>query len=294
MTYTFRYNASSIPKIIWLYWNDTNLPPLEKSCYERIKKLHPDFKIILINMENEKEYVPDDVFKIKHAQSSLQKRANYIRAWVLKEHGGIWIDMASYLNKRITFCRGVDCDLNSQHIQLNNDYEFNGYYLYITEDDVPFVENWFIAVKKHSVVMKYWWDEMVKIDSYETIKDWQNAHEGLNYGGVMEDYLTMHQAMLITLRKYPQLKNKMYLKPAINGPLKLAQMCDWDMFGKNVKLMQEQEQLPYIKIRKYDKKSKSLDFLIESENYLRFDQLFIVIILLGSLLFICSIIKNKY
>jgi hypothetical protein len=118
--------------------------------------------------ENVSEYVPENILKLSYAIYDPVRTSDHIRLYVLKEHGGIWIDISSILTKGIEFYNNTICDQLEKGIKLNNNYEFNGYYINHLSDGVPVVENWFIAAKKNSRIMKMWFDEYISISNHKS------------------------------------------------------------------------------------------------------------------------------
>jgi hypothetical protein len=84
---------------IFTYWNDVELPVLNKYCMYTWSKYNPDISIICINDSNIQDYVKK--FPINYDKLIVQHKSDYIRTYMLYHHGGIWLDNTIILKGNI-------------------------------------------------------------------------------------------------------------------------------------------------------------------------------------------------
>ena len=100
------YKESEKDKVIWFCWLQgiENAPLLVKCCYESIKKICMDYKIIVITSENLKDYtnLPDFIVsKWEKGFISNTHFSDILRTNLLVENGGTWIDSTVLLTGKI-------------------------------------------------------------------------------------------------------------------------------------------------------------------------------------------------
>ena len=113
-----------IPKIIWSYWDDPNVPPLTQKCIENWKRMCPDYEVKLLN----KTDVPDD-----YKDLSPQRQSDWLRVERLKTHGGIWLDATIILTESLDWVQG-----NGEALLFYQE-------AMTKKKDSPMYESWFMA-----------------------------------------------------------------------------------------------------------------------------------------------------
>lgn len=104
------YNFSNLKKLenndqnIFLMWfqGEKEMPAIIRKCYESIKKNFPTRKIILITESNFNDYISLDnmiIEKYKKGTITRTTLSDIIRAKLLYEFGGMWIDATIFLSK---------------------------------------------------------------------------------------------------------------------------------------------------------------------------------------------------
>jgi len=81
-------------KTIWMYWENKKgflKPAYLDLCLETIIKHSPNYKVIVLNENNISSYLPS-LRKDLHKIVDLAHKADYIRAKIMFELGGIWLD----------------------------------------------------------------------------------------------------------------------------------------------------------------------------------------------------------
>ena len=98
------------PNKIWYYWSSgmENAPSIALNCYKSIKKYIPDMEIIKIDKHNISKYIKLPAYILKKYKIGIISEAHFadiVRIFLLREHGGLWIDCTTYLTGRIP--RGI-------------------------------------------------------------------------------------------------------------------------------------------------------------------------------------------
>ena len=153
-------------KYIWVMWWDgyENMPPIVKACYDRLKKCVTDEKLILITMDNYKEYVdlPEYIYeKVENKEITLTHFSDIIRMNLLKQYGGLWIDSTVYVEKIPEY-------IFSSDMYVLKDYGLFPIFISRGERSPYLVcikhENAFFAECIESVFLKYWTEHSTIID----------------------------------------------------------------------------------------------------------------------------------
>lgn len=87
---------------IWVMWwqGEKGMPPIVNACYQQLKKVAYDKKIVLLTQENVYDYVtiPDDIKKkVTKGQITLTHFSDIVRVILLEKYGGLWIDATVYV-----------------------------------------------------------------------------------------------------------------------------------------------------------------------------------------------------
>ena len=134
----FEEDTNDIPKIIWSYWDNPEVPEFIADCKKNWTKFAPNYKIIQLNRNNIENYVT----MTKNWKSlKSYRQADILRLKLLEKYGGIWMDASILL--------------------LENPDNFIGGNITLfttptTTNDNPVYENWFIASTKGNVIIKKW------------------------------------------------------------------------------------------------------------------------------------------
>lgn len=88
-------------KHIWVMWwqGEENMPPIVKACYRRLLKVGCNCKVTLITKDNFSDYlqIPNHIIdKVNNGLITITHFSDLIRAGLLKEYGGVWIDATVY------------------------------------------------------------------------------------------------------------------------------------------------------------------------------------------------------
>lgn len=222
--------SQQIPKNIWTYWEDDNMPELVSRCVAKWREFNPDWTITILNKNNLKQYVPEvDIFSLKFADTA-PRRSDFVRLHVLPKYGGVWVD-ASILPRK-----------SFDWVQDAGSYDFIGYYRkgVTTNADYPVIESWFFACPPGSNFVSKLRDEMMTMNTLDTEADYKKNVEsrGVDIQNIPQpDYLNIYLSAQVVLQKQmtpEEIKRTIYVNPAEDGPFKHAVENNWDP-GQTIK-----------------------------------------------------------
>ena len=182
-----------IPKNIFMFWRGER-SKLVDVCLERVKKLHPDFKIEVLNTSIEKVHGYDLL--------SVQHQSDWVRICAIEKYGGIWLDATCFLIKPVT-----------QWVDMTN-MRLQGFSAPFSDECL---ENWAFAAPPNNELVRVWKQKFkLAIETgFEKFKH-DNKHL-LNNHSILDHmpYLTMHGCYVIA----SNMKNmKALMKKSCDGP----------------------------------------------------------------------------
>ena len=111
---------------IWVCWwqGEENMPEIVKVCYRSIKEHACSHPVILITSSNQDEYlgIPEHI-RQKYLEGKISRThySDIARMYLLKEYGGIWIDITNFLTRDIDeFIDAQQCYWTCKHITTYN------------------------------------------------------------------------------------------------------------------------------------------------------------------------------
>lgn len=176
------FEQPAIPKRIWTYWDDGEIPDCVTQCMNGWKRLHPEYTLhfirpkTLLTLANN---LPQTFSELGPARQS-----DWVRLYVLHKYGGIWIDASIVLTQPLEWV------LHKQAFA----YCLEKFSLPATT--VPVIESWFLACVPGHPFFKAWFDEF----------DWVCR----SYGDNGTRYIG-HLKKTYGLKKYAQLRQKIHV-----------------------------------------------------------------------------------
>lgn len=142
---------SIVPKKIWIYWQSKDASPLVDLSIQRIRKLHPEFEVKVLNQKTISNYI--DVPDFSHLNLPIANISDYIRLALLKKYGGIWIDASTFLTENLDWI-------------LSRIHGYDAFLFYSDECTTikkkPISENWLIVAPENSKFINAWFEEFKK------------------------------------------------------------------------------------------------------------------------------------
>lgn len=236
-----------IPKTIWTFWHDPELPTLVRACIGSWKRHHPDFKVVVLNAANVHHYMDASLLRAQWIDN-LAKLSDVIRLHVLQEHGGVWADATIMLYDQFP--------LVAKHF---NQYEFMGYYLkqYTTKPEFPVLEAyWFATIPQGAFITK-WKEAFMSFLPGENVVDRVHRFEREHHVdtqalGSKKYYLLVDVAAQYVMQKdmTPKEMNASMLiadAEADDGPFHYMQATNWDRRESLMRVLRRENKSPIVK-----------------------------------------------
>jgi hypothetical protein len=183
-----------IPKIIWQYW-DKDPPLMIQQMKEYNAKRLEGWDIRFLNATTIKNYIPDSALPPTFNKMIPQHQADWYRLYLLKNHGGCWMDASIIINEK----GSIDTIRNDSYARKSELTAFQA--------KTPLnIENWFIMAPENSPVIELWFNEYNGavsngMDEYKKFI----IQEGINWGlgrensnPVEVDGYLFHTALCVT------------------------------------------------------------------------------------------------
>jgi len=220
------FKTGSIPKIIWTYWDSDELPEFVEMCIDKWRRLHPDWTIRVLTPDTVWRYTDADIFNYKFADTK-PRTSDFVRLNVLAKHGGVWADAS------IVPMKSFDWVLDKQR---EGGYEFISYYRKqaTLKPEYPVVESWFFACVPDCQFVKDWRDELEVMNSLGSDTDYKPnvQSRGVDIQNIPQpDYLNVYlsaQAVMQTKMTLEEIKEKIYVVEADDGPFRHSTRNNWD------------------------------------------------------------------
>lgn len=184
-----------IPKIIFIYWHNDEHPEIIKYNINKIKNLHPDYKVIVLNKVTFNNFINIEKYNFNFNDKLLNTEAYFsdiLRILLLAKYGGIWIDASFILWKRVD-------NIVKPHNKLvlirnyNNDNGYNnkGY------------ESWFIASVPNHPFIKQIKRKIIALNTYDKIRYFIDNRKFNIQKNVRLEYHLIYHIMSYVQQKYP-------------------------------------------------------------------------------------------
>lgn len=153
----FDNNTYILPKIIYIYWDNLDNNKIIQSHIQNWKNnLSNDWNIIIIDKNNLNKYVSNNFIK-KYNKLDATRFSDFLRLELLKNKGGVWMDACIFITNSHF--------LNNYYKEMiNNQYDCTLYELKVRtiDNNIPYLENWFIMAKKNSILINDLYNEFNK------------------------------------------------------------------------------------------------------------------------------------
>lgn len=214
--------------VIWLFWwqGTEKMSPLVKKCYASILRNRGQRQVILITASNIRQYtnLPESIYhKVANGQITLTHLSDLLRFNLLRQYGGLWMDLTLYVTKSLDRIKTNQLFTCSGY-PVNNDFNiargrWTGFFIGGPAGDPLFIfmDNFF---------REYWRDNDYQLDYF--LIDY-----GLNYAfdhriSQWHDVLSQYQTVAPTMYDLLPLLNQQFDQhkwqelTAVNGIFKLS------------------------------------------------------------------------
>lgn len=126
----------AIPKMVWMYWHDNQLPKSMALNINKIRRDNPDHDVHLITQRTLRQWLPD--LNFISSDLTLAHKSEIIRLELLHRYGGIGIDCSTLLFENLSWVHKVHQERSMDLI---------GYYRERSTINFlsPVTESWFLA-----------------------------------------------------------------------------------------------------------------------------------------------------
>ena len=243
---------SEIPKIIWTYWVEEDLPDLVQKCVDSWKKFNPDYDIRILNRNSVKQWVPDLDLRELKMNDGPARESDFVRLSILPIYGGIWADASIKMNRSMDYIRDI---------QQEKQCEVVGYYLesFTSRSEYPVIESWFFGCIPGSSFMENWRDEFMKLNTHNSAGEYVDAkrRQGVDLQTIKWlEYLAIHvsaQTVMQLMMKPQEVASKLHLMKAEDGPLNHVPKNDGDLAKSLREICHNGSLSPFIKLRHTDR-----------------------------------------
>ncbi|EHU2376133.1 TPA: glycosyltransferase family 32 protein [Acinetobacter baumannii] len=163
-----------IPKIIWMYWHSKNVPSYILAMINKIKVLNKSHEVFLLHQDTLGSYLPDFIVS-EDLPFAIQ--ADLIRLALLKEYGGIYIDVSTIVYESFDW------------VHNKAEYDLIAYYRYkeTLDNPIPLIENWFLCAPKGSKLIQEWLDILEPINKLGIYKFYLRNKSRVDYSLLIEN-----------------------------------------------------------------------------------------------------------
>lgn len=149
---------------IWSYWNGNIIPIDIQNFFNHNKSINPNYNYIVVNDDTLNKYLINFPNHINFP--SIQHKADLIRLMLLDEHGGIWIDISTILTESLDWVNKKLTENKAEYLGFYNPNMMND------ENNLPMIENWFMAARKDSIFIKSWLKEFLFVLETKSPRDY--------------------------------------------------------------------------------------------------------------------------
>lgn len=266
----------SIPKILWLYWDEAKRPPLIEAIHTYNLEKMEGWDVRFLNRETIHNYVDSEEYPISLAEQKIQHQSDWYRLYLLSKYGGCWIDASIILNDNdaldTIWARSTEirADITIFGTSTFNEEEGNIYkkFSHSSGMDIPLViDNWFIMAPLHSAIAAKWFEEFNTamrqgLLSYKrTCVEEDVDISSIYFADEDDTYLTMH----VCIQKIMQ-KDMADLPPILvldsrDSMFKIHEKCEWKQECIEEAILKEDSRdLPYIKLMSSNRTDKLLAY----------------------------------
>ena len=192
--------CAPIPRRIWSYWNGAVLDPVVQQCMDNWRLQCPDYRIDVLNADNLERFVAPGDLPPDFARLAPPKQADWLRLYLVRHHGGFWLDASIVLTQSLDWLRDL------QQAQRS---EFAGFFLrgFTHDERWPVVESWAFGAPAHAPFVTAWQQEFHHAliergtGDYLAALQTQSTGAAVLQGIADPEYLLIHVAAQQVLRR---------------------------------------------------------------------------------------------
>lgn len=135
------------PKVIYSLWlqGANDAPELVRMCFERWASLNPGYELRVLDSDGVRAELAGST--IPFESMTPQALSDVVRARLLSENGGIWVDATLF-------------PMRPLETWLPNELSNAGFFAFDRPGEDRPLSSWFLAAARPSIVLRRWWEEI--------------------------------------------------------------------------------------------------------------------------------------
>ena len=237
-----------LPKIVWTHWDTQPLPEFCRLNLERTRRVLHDWDVRFFTTAEFLQWVPTPPTGFDAL--GIQAKTDFMRLWLLKHHGGVWMDIGIVVNKSINHLYD-EC--------VRQQAALSGFYIegMTTNPLFPVFESWFIMAPQGSRIISLWYKEFVCAieEGFQPYTD-RVLLEGVDPQKILDFtlYLTIHLCYQTVVQKRLWIPQRILQKKAEDTMYRIHATCNWDADCMKAMFKSiDVADIPYIKLRGGDR-----------------------------------------
>ena len=211
----------TIPRIVWSYWHDPQIPPKVKQILDERRDVLSTWEHRTLNETTVYDYIPRDEFPKGYDDLLQQSKADWIRLYLLKVYAGCWMDASIIVNRSDEIE-----EIYRESIRVQS--QLSGYSI----GNSSYIEAFFLIAPLHSTIIIPWFDEYTSAIEIGFIPYKKKVVSKIDvsncFSGEEDTYLMVYAALQYTLRVILPEEPPMVLKHRDESMLKYQAECNHD------------------------------------------------------------------
>ncbi|MFN0255662.1 glycosyltransferase family 32 protein [Pedobacter ureilyticus] len=241
----------SIPKIIWMYWEDDAIPLSVQKMIDAIKELHPQHDIHVLSDKTYNSFLPD--LEIK-GQMPIANKTDLIRLALLHQFGGIWMDCTIILRDSFDWIHEIaEKEAFDIVAHYNEDQT--------TDNEYPVIETWLLAAAPNNHIIKRWLDVLMPLKDLGSKQYYEELKKIPNYDLIKQNipiphYLLVFVALQVALRERKDFN--LHLRKCQDSAFYLQEYYNWSKYKMTYALCRLENVRPNLSMIKLTSNNRSL------------------------------------
>ena len=254
-----------MPKTIWMYWDSTVLPKNVELIKQYNEPAFREWNLIYLNPTTLYEYIDKGHFPVGYHELLVQHKADWIRLYVLRKYGGVWIDASIIFNDKNSLNKIWAQTIKQQSVFTafyGNVFMKDQFFTHISGKKLPLlIDNWFIMAPKNSYIIQLWFDEYTQairegLFNYKqrAIQEGVDIH-AIHFKNAEDVYLTQHICIEKIFQKTLKTLPSHILISSDTSMLRIQNKCKWkhECVVNTILHDPQTRKLPYVKLTRHER-----------------------------------------
>jgi len=254
--------AYSLPKLIWVYWDTSERPPI----IEKIKQYNSTnllgWTIIYLDNNRLSTYIPNEAYPPKYETIGVAAKSDWMRLYLLSVYGGCWLDAGIVLNTPAAMQ-----DLYNESLMTQADltcFQTRPLtFVHRTGRILPkLIDSWCIMAPLRSTMIRLWRQEFERAIDMGFLAYKQAAIRrgvdisAIHFDGPEDTYLTVHITIQAVVQNPTLRLPPILIKQSSESMFKIQDECKGDIkcFADRFNNDPNVKKLPYIKLSRHERK----------------------------------------